>query len=265
MKQLKKALGFILCLFFFTVNVFSQFNTLEEMFSENVVKELNANNKVKVYRTQKNTKNSELSPATEFGKKADSLWTKDEEPLVKIEMVYTVNKIQKTDESSRIRTILQSVSKMQGMKYFSHRKNKIKTLYPEFYCVEKVSEKPVKIDDTFIDNIDGKEIIVFQEDNSFGKYFSKVVYCENKNEFGFSYTNITPVKIGFITGAEEENVKIFLLINQTEDKIVIYAKVEALVSKFPGILSMMEDSLTARAEAIAEWFIEQYHENYSVK
>ena len=263
MKNIKKAFGLILCLFFFSVNLFSQFFSMEDIFPESIAKELDTKKTVKVFRSSENTKFSEIAPLTEFGKESDALWENSEDPLIKIEIIYEIDKVKKIDESKQIRTILQSVSKMEGMKYFSHRKNKVKTLYPEFYCVETVQNNPVKIEDTFIENIDGKEILVFQEDNSFGKYFSKVIYHENQNEFAFSYKNITPIKVGFITGAEEENVRIFLLINQTEDEIIIYAKVQALVSKFPGIMGMMEDSLTSRAQAIAEWFIEQYQKSYN--
>ena len=125
MEKSKKALGFILCLFFFSVNLFSQFFSMEDLFPESVIKELNTNKTIKVFRNSEKTRISEIAPATEFGKKSELLWDNEEDPLIKIEVIYAIDKIQNIDESQKIKTILQSVSKMQGMKYFSHRKNKI--------------------------------------------------------------------------------------------------------------------------------------------
>ncbi|NLM00189.1 MAG: hypothetical protein GX220_01865 [Treponema sp.] len=267
MKKNKKALGIFMSLFCFTNIIFSQefdksIKSMEDIFSKEIIKELKEKKKVQVYRySEKNIKN-EILPKTEFAKNVEKIWKDSQVPLIEIEALYYIPKTQKNGEQERsdikiIRESVQKISKLEGFEYYSNSKKKREILYKKSYSIDNIKEKN-KILDSIDENIDGKEIFILQNDNTFGEYASKVKYAEKDNEISFVYTNMEPVGMSFFKGADPEKMQIYVLIENLKNEIVLYAKLMIDFPNFPGIKNMMKSSLMTRIDAIAMWFETMY-------
>lgn len=259
MKILKKALGLFLCLFFMPVFGQSQEMEMEDVFSTEIISELRKNKKISNYSYINNTQTPKLCPKAKKTELSTTLWTnKEEKPSVLLEGLYYFKKEnQKEIDLKKIEKILVSISKMEGMKYYSNRRKKELILYPTFYRIDNYEQKN-KIPDLVTDELNGKEILVFQEDDSFGEYVASVKYFIKENSVGFVSTNLDTIGFSIFKGADVGDMKIYLQVVDFGDEVVIYTLLMTLFPKYPGMEKNMQLSLSARIDALSGWFINIY-------
>lgn len=263
MKKFKKAAGVILSLFCFTSIIHSQDNIeislpkVDEIFPLDIVKELNKNNRIEVFKYDEEILSYELLPNTPMKEKIQNIWTEEEKPLLEVECLYRYEKKAEDKGNDKIRNIIQNISKLEGIEYYSNRKKKIQTLYEKCYSIDNLENRN-KIMDTIDDSIQDKQIIILQEDNSFGEYCSRLEYFEKDYELGFVCTNLEEATIAFFRGAEPEKLKIVFLIENLEDEVILYVKIFCDFPKYIGMEKYMKDSLGARVDAIVKWFLNMY-------
>ena len=153
--------------------------------------------------------------------------------------------------------ILRSVSNMQGMTYFSSSKNKTLVLYEKAYTVDGENSKK-KIDDKNTGNADGQTSYCYQKDNSFGDIFYKLNYYQKDNTMLAVFTTTSWIGIGPIKAIAPENLKIFIYVEAVGDEILLYLCTDLDSAKFPGIKGQITDSMTARMDAVYNWFLKQF-------
>ena len=153
--------------------------------------------------------------------------------------------------------IMQTISKMQGMTYFSNTKNKRPVLYEKAYRVES-KENPVKVEDDVSEEADGKTIITYMEDASFGPCKYTISYHVNNNTLHVRFLNIDVMGIGPIKALQQGNLMMNVLVVDCGDCFVLYLGTDVDCIKFPGVKGKLEDSLVSRLEAMYEWFIKQF-------
>ena len=181
----KKAWIFFLCLFSFLVNSFSQeikseYPKLEDIVDSKYIDELRANNKISRFFTEKDNSDLQLYPNLELSEKASKKWlsTRYDKPNFTIESIYRLEK-SKSDkeftgenlekilfEDAKIKKILRSVSKMEGIEYYSNSRKRTEVLYSKAYTVNNTTERK-KIPDNF--DFYKNPIYVLLDDNSFGE------------------------------------------------------------------------------------------------
>ena len=64
--------------------------------------------------------------------------------------------------------------------------------------------------------------------------------------------------VGPFNAIYPERLKIFLLVVDCGDDLLLYFCTDADAKKFPGIEDTIEDSMTARMEAVYSWFKKQF-------
>lgn len=261
MIKLKKALVLFLSLFCYIFLLSSEENNvkipkLEDLFSEQIVQKLKEKKELRIFNYETDTLKVELAPNTITKTLIENLWTKEEEPLLSVEALYYVTDVEKQN-NDKIRQIIQSVSKMEGIEYYSNRKEKYEILYKKNYCIDNVQDKN-KVPDKIDDKIDGKKVLILQDDNSFGEYASNLEYFEKGNDLGFVCTNVEDISILFFKGAKKEDLKIFLMIENLGEELVLYSRIVVDFPKYPTIEKFMKNSLSARLDAITKWFIDLY-------
>lgn len=263
MMKFKKATGVFLSLFCFTNFIFSQENVdvslpkINDILSQSVIDQLKVDNRIEVFKYDEDTLSSQIMPNTPMKEIFQNVWTEEEEPLLGVECLYRYEKKADDKNNDKIRNIIQNISKLEGIEYYSNRKKKIQTLYEKCYSIDSLENKN-KIADSIDDTIQGKKIIILQEDNSFGEYCSRIEYFEKDYELGFVCTNLEEATIAFFRGAEPEKLKIVFLIENLEDEVLLYVKIFCDFPKYIGMEKFMKDSLGARVDAIVKWFLNMY-------
>lgn len=153
--------------------------------------------------------------------------------------------------------VLRSVSKMQGMNYFSTTKNKTLVLYDKAYMIESINSKK-RIPDQNSGNANGQISYCYQKDNSFSDIFYRLNYYQNENTMLAVFSTTNTIGIGPIKAIAPENLKIFIYVEDKGDEILLYLCTDLDSVKFPGIKGQITESMTSRMDAVYNWFIKQF-------
>lgn len=158
------------------------------------------------------------------------------------------------DDVSRI---FRSVSKMEGMKYYSQRQKKETVLYEHAYTIASADDT-TPIADINTGNADGQVSYSFQEDNSFGPCRYELHYWQNDDMVYAIFNNLDPYKLYGFTGILGENLNITVVGYDCGDQLLLYLAADVSAQKVPGVRKQITDSMTARIDAIANWFKKQF-------
>ena len=264
----KKAWIFFLCLFSFLVNSFSQevkseYPKLEDIIDSEYINELKENNKISRFFTEKDNSDFQLYPDLELSKKYSKKWksTRQDKSNFTIESIYRLEK-SKTEftgtdlekilfEDAKIKKILRSVSKMEGIEYYSNSRKRTEVLYSKAYTVNNPTERK-QIPDNF--DFYKNPIYVLLDDNSFGEYLSVINYDSKDFENCFEYVNIDNINYGIIKAVEPNNMKVFIDVINCEDEIIVYVYIQSKMDVPAIFKNKIYDSFVARTDALFEWF-----------
>ena len=266
----KKAWIFFLCLFSFLVNSFSQeikseYPKLEDIIDSRYLSELRANNKISRFFTEKDNSDFQFYPDLELSESATKKWksTRQDNPNFTIESIYRLEK-SKSDkeftgenlekilfEDAKIKKILRSVSKMEGIEYYSNSRKRTEVLYSKAYTVNNTTERK-KIPDNF--DFYKNPIYVLLDDNSFGEYLSVINYDSKDFENCFEYVNIDNINYGIIKAVEPNNMLVFIDVINCENEIIVYVYIQSKMDVPAIFKNKIYDSFVARTDALFEWF-----------
>ncbi len=156
--------------------------------------------------------------------------------------------VQKASELAR------TISKLEGITYYSNTKKKDTVLYKKAFRIENEnSKKPVADKNT--GNADGQVQYCLLDDNSFGETRYKLVYRQSDTELLTSFKTTDDMSLGLIRAIDPGNLCISLLVQPCEDGIVVYLCADLDSKNMPGIKAKITESITARMDAISSWFI----------
>lgn len=158
------------------------------------------------------------------------------------------------DDVSRV---LRSISKMEGMTYYSNTRKKNMTLYKKAYTTSGYNSK-TQVPDKTEGSADGKVIYCLQDDASFGVMKYQLNYYQKEKQMYAVFTNTNSIGMGPITGIDEKNMKINVLVIDCDDSILLYLSTDCNCNKVPGIKSLVSDSMIARMNAVHDWFLKQF-------
>ena len=157
--------------------------------------------------------------------------------------------------------VCRSVSKMEGMEYFSHRRNRREVLYDKAYMIAESDlneRKPKPIPDQNTGNANGQVSYCLQDDSSFGVNKYKLTYFQSGDELFTQFILMDKMGVGPFNALYPGKMKINLLIVDCGDDLLLYLCTDVDAKKFPGIEGMIQDSMTARMEAVYNWFLTQF-------
>ncbi|MFA6937731.1 MAG: DUF6675 family protein [Treponema sp.] len=222
--------------------------------------------KGKLERTFYNKKNVSLIlyPATQLAYKAVKSWPAEkDEPIYVAEELFMLNKKDLgTGDVSKVTIneaskIIRSVSKMEGMEYYSHSDKKTEVLYKDCYCIKGPNDR-TRVPDDLYGSADGKIMYCFQNDNSFGKINYRLEYHQTDNEVSATFINTTPIYMGFVKAIDSDNLRINVVITDCEDKMLVYMLVQADLPALAIFENTMNESFGSRLDAIYKWFVQQF-------
>lgn len=184
------------------------------------------------------------------------------------ESLYYLNKkeILKASNSSAaditiadVSKVCRSISKMQGMKYYSTTRKKELVLYEKAFTIaDLTSSDPAPIPDKTTGSAEGQTIYALQDDNSFGVTRYELKYHQSENALMARFINKDTMGIGPFKAIYPDCMVINLVVIDCGDNILLYLSDDLDSVKFPGIKGQITDSITSRMEAIYKWFFKQF-------
>ena len=270
MKKNLKKIALLAFSAIFTVGLFAQDVDIKAMVPPKYYDKLMSEGKVLF--SSDGSKGFQLLPNTYYTAQIrDSEVTKEDKnfPFVYEGLYYLSKKdILKTSNSSKstitiddVARVCRSVSKMEGMEYYSHRRKDYEILYEEAYMIREEDldkRKPEAIPDLNYGSADGQVSYCLQKDSSFGRNKYKLSYHQKDNELYTQFVLMDKMGAGPFNALYPGKMKINLLVVDCGDNLLLYLCTDVDSKKFPGIEGMIVDSMTARMEAVYNWFLKQF-------
>ena len=153
--------------------------------------------------------------------------------------------------------VVRSVSKMEGMKYYSTTKKKECVLYDKCYMIAGPGDER-KVADNNTGNADGQISYCLQNDNSFGKNTYKLSYFQKDDTLLCKFSILDKMGLGPFKAIYPDKMQINILVIDCGEDLLLYLNTDLDSVKFPGIKGQITDSMSSRMDAVYKWFIVQF-------
>ena len=259
MKKLR--LFIVFCLFSLTA-VFAEEAGIKERLSKIIgaeaAGELVSKGSLLTYKYKSADMSPAAAPRLPLIRKIGALKRKtDKKPAFLIENLYLYKK--ETDTKIDCSKILRSVSKLEGLQYYSHSRQAMRTFYKKSYAVKETAKGVFeKIADPIEGPADGLTVLVQQEDRTFGNYRYEYGYFQDRNDTGLICVNTETLKYSFFNVISPYNLRITLAVHDADGYVLVYCATAADFTKLPGLEKKLKNSFSARSQALYDWFIHQY-------
>ena len=177
--------------------------------------------------------------------------------LSKKEMLAKSGSSKSTITIDDVSVVVRSISKMQGMKYYSSTKKKECVLYEKAYMIKGPGNK-TKVADQNTGNADGQVSYCLQDDNSFGVNTYKLSYYQKNDMLLCRFDILDKMGLGPFNAIYPGKMVINILVIDCGEDLLLYLNTDLDSIKFPGIKGQITDSMSARMDAVYKWFITQF-------
>lgn len=175
----------------------------------------------------------------------------------KNEVLSKNNSLRKDITINDISELMRSVSKMEGMKYYSHTNKKYKVLYKKAYMIDNLKDRN-KISDRNTGSTKNEIYYLIQDDASFGETAYSEVINESENAIYSYLSNEDILGLAFMKAINPKNLGVSIIAIDCGNEILLYMNMDANCKKYPNIENIMTDSLRARIEALKEWIVTMF-------
>lgn len=191
-------------------------------------------------------------------------------PKIGVEALFLLEeRLPGESEEERERTlynIFRAVSTMEGIRYYSASRERMRIFYEESYAIAGPDERE-PLPDPLVSEVPREDhIYVFQRDSSFGKNVYRVEYLRREEAYLMSMTNLTRMYYGILPIVAPRNLEIHITVVETADGYLFYGACGVDVISLFGLEDRAKDSFYNRVEAIYRWFrsrIEAHDESSS--
>lgn len=184
-------------------------------------------------------------------------WNKGN-PTFLIEALYLHKKTQGgAKDINKISRTLRSVSKLEGLQYYSSSRKKMRTLYEASYAIDDL-----KTEERVADPIDNPSadfsVYVLQKDLTFDKNIYRYRFCADADSAGFISTNVGVLKYSVFKAIEPENLEASISVTDLGDYLLVHMLTRADFTAPSVFRERVQNSFRTRGEAVYGWFIAQY-------
>lgn len=156
-----------------------------------------------------------------------------------------------------VSVVVRSISKMEGMTYYSTTKKKECVLYEKTYMIAGPGDK-TKVADQNTGNADGQVSYCLQDDNSFGVNTYKLSYFQTGDTLLCNFSILDKMGLGPFKAIYPGKMMINILVIDCGEDLLLYLCTDLDSVKFPGIKGQITDSMSSRMDAVYKWFITQF-------
>jgi hypothetical protein len=149
-----------------------------------------------------------------------------------------------------------ALSTLDGLEYFSRRRNRMHLLYESSRIVDKNDTKRVLPDPVYQTPPPGLDLTVRQKDTTFGDNVYLFSYTATADGATFIITqqNISTITLAFVPVIGKHNLHSVVALLDAGPYLLIYSASLAHVVMLPGIRDQMNTSIGNRTAALLAWF-----------
>lgn len=175
--------------------------------------------------------------------------------LDKKELLKNSNSTYTDIDINDISRICRSVSKLEGIPFPSKTKETI--LYKRCFTIENETSS-IPIPDKNTGNANGQVSYCFQDDATYGVNRYKLSYYQAKNIFLAQFSLVDTMGIGPFNAIFPGDMVINIHIIDCAEDLILFLATDVDCKWYPGVKSMLEDTISERMEAVYRWFITQF-------
>ena len=199
-----------------------------------------------------------LAPSSALSGEAIGFWSgKDAAFFAESLYLYKKKNPASASDIAKISATLRSLSRLQGIQYYSASKKKMRTLYEKSYCVDGVKTK-ARVADPVAGSADGLSVYALQKDLTFGEYVYQYSYRQTADSVAFFSQNAEAMSYTVLKLIDPGKLRVSLIVQDLGDYLLVYGLTRADFPAVPAIESRLNASFSNREEAIYEWFIREY-------
>ena len=153
--------------------------------------------------------------------------------------------------------LLRSVSSMQGIEYYSLSYGRMRELFKTSYAVTDVKAKTATADPLVTEIPKEDEILIMQEDSSFGQNIYRAAYIVSQTDDAIllDIVNETTLRFNMLTIFEPNDLfTSMLIVPDGQGSLLFYGLIAAKVPPIPFVKTHFQESLTNRLLALRNWF-----------
>jgi len=161
------------------------------------------------------------------------------------------------DQRLTIFRILQSISTMEGIEYYSASRGYMRVFYLESYVIPSRNTR-TRIPDPVARQVpETAELYAFQRDSSFGRNVQKISYRSSADAFFVEIENQTQMFYSFVPLVGPQGMKVSIIIRNSGDGLQFYGNLGVRVPATFGMEEKARDSFRNRIIALYTWFDEE--------
>lgn len=149
--------------------------------------------------------------------------------------------------------ILRSISRMQGIEYFSERRNRMRVLFEESHAISQPDDM-TPVPDPHTGRIADTDIVYArQKDGTFGDHVYEITYRRLSNGLMLDLTNLERLRFGFFPAVSERGMRILIYVTPIQGGVLIYSMALADAPGIPGLAGRIAISFENRLNAVVNW------------
>jgi hypothetical protein len=238
---------------------------LEDIVKEPYLSQLKAERKIRFVHDEKDLQ-LDLMPESVYSDRLTANKVEKKSGYI-TECLYLVNKddISKKNKDgtasdismNSIARILRSISKMEGMKYYSNFYKKTLVLYSRTYMIAG-PDGDTPIADQNTGSADGQIVYTYQHDHTFGGCRYVINYYQSEGELYATFNNITKMMFGIIKAVDPHQFRANILIMNCGQQYLVYISTDVGCPRVEIIDRQINDTFNDRLDALYTWFISQF-------
>ncbi len=159
----------------------------------------------------------------------------------------------------RILNILSSVSRLQGLEYFSASRGEMRLLFEECHRIEDPDHDRPLADLKFATLPDATSFYIHQKDLTFGANRSSVDILTGRDDLFMSMRNTTNMRYsGLLRIIDKGNFHTGVLVIPVEEGILYYGEMTARTLNVGFVVEKASNSFYNRMKALFTWFSAEY-------
>lgn len=181
------------------------------------------------------------------------------EPAFAVEILFLVAAPERAREiDEKLLTVLQSVSTMEGIAYYSETRGRMRTLFHESYLIAEPGDRR-PLPDPVAASLPARETLyAYQRDSSFGRNVLELTYTATDEGIRLRMRNLTRMHYqGVLPVVAPQSLEIDLVVVPAEGHLLFYGVAAARPVALFGLEERIERSFATRIEALYLWFLDQ--------
>jgi len=177
-------------------------------------------------------------------------------PTIRVEALYLLHPSQAHETvTPGLYAVLQSISTMAGIEYYSHTRGRMRVLFHESHLVDGPQGR-ARLPDPAPTLVRDEDLLyAFQRDSAFGANIYEITYRADTESVHLRMTNLTRMYYqGIIPAVGPRGLELHFVVVPIGEALLFYGAVAARPATLLSMEDRMKESLANRIDALYRWF-----------